>query len=65
MNKRLEKPLSEYIVDDERSEHVGYIHAGWVKRFLNEVFLILKKGDIGMLDKLLEIEKIAGEEFIK
>lgn len=26
--------LSECIVDDPRSEHVGYIHAPWVKEFI-------------------------------
>lgn len=36
-----EKPLSEQIVDDPRSAHVGYIHAEWVKEAvekLNELF---------------------------
>lgn len=26
--------LSEQIVNDPRSEHVGYIHVGWVKDFV-------------------------------
>ena len=45
--------LSEHLVDDERSEHFGYIHAPWVRDFIRK----LKNETARLLMNDLEHEK--------
>lgn len=53
--KMKESNLSEKIVDDSRSEHVGYIHIGWVKEFIKAILKDPHRDNIRKLagDKLL------------
>ena len=68
-----EETLSEHIVDDPRSAHVGYIHAPWVKEFikkLKELVISMKRDDSLQWNMRLniineDIDKLAGEELVK